>query len=114
GHKWIALHLFHDHSSKFHVDTTTILLNLLSQTGDDARKAVSAITITNYVKATSTPCINLLPDCRNIQKINTIGGPPAPGQRPCRRRTRDYPFAPTAPASHVILVVHHANLLSFD
>jgi hypothetical protein len=66
--------LFHDHSSKFHVDTTTILLNLLSQTGDDARKAVSAITITNYVKATSTPCINLLRDCRNIQKINTIGG----------------------------------------
>ncbi|KAH0369284.1 hypothetical protein KCU65_g3397, partial [Aureobasidium melanogenum] len=59
---------------KLRFDTTTTLLNFLSQIGDDARKAMSTITITNYVKATAMPCMNMLADCRNLTKITIIGG----------------------------------------
>lgn len=62
------------YGSRLRFDTTTTLLNFLSQIGDDARKAMSAITITNYVKSTAMPCMNLLADCRNLHKINIIGG----------------------------------------
>ncbi|KAG9562187.1 hypothetical protein KCU71_g4761, partial [Aureobasidium melanogenum] len=55
-------------------DTTTTLLNFLSQIGDDARKAMSTITITNYIKSTAMPCMNMLADCRNLKKITIIGG----------------------------------------
>lgn len=42
--------------------------------GDEARKAMVAITIAGYVKATAMPCMNLLADCRNLTKINIISG----------------------------------------
>ncbi|KAK6003693.1 hypothetical protein QM012_009464 [Aureobasidium pullulans] len=62
------------YGTRLRFDTTTTLLNFLSQIGDDARKAMSTITITNYIKATAMPCMNLLADCRNLKKITIVGG----------------------------------------
>jgi hypothetical protein len=59
---------------KFRFDTTTTALNFLSMIGDEARKAMVAITIAGYVKATAMPCMTLLADCRNLTKINIISG----------------------------------------
>jgi hypothetical protein len=41
---------------------------------DEARKAMVALTITGYVKATAMPCMNMLADCSNLQKICIIIG----------------------------------------
>lgn len=41
---------------------------------DEAWKAMVAITIAGYVKATAMPCMTLLADCRNLTKINIISG----------------------------------------
>jgi len=41
---------------------------------DDARKAMLAITITSYVKATAMPCMNLLAECRNLGAIRILNG----------------------------------------
>ncbi|KAG9745395.1 hypothetical protein KCU73_g7895, partial [Aureobasidium melanogenum] len=62
------------YGTKLRFDNTTTLLNFLSMVGDDARKAMSTITITSYIKATAMPCMNMLADCRNLQKITIIGG----------------------------------------
>jgi hypothetical protein len=42
--------------------------------GDEARKAMLNITIATYQKATAMPCMNLLADCRNLQRITIING----------------------------------------
>ncbi|KAG9682112.1 hypothetical protein KCU95_g16903, partial [Aureobasidium melanogenum] len=59
---------------KLRFDNTTTLLNFLSMVGDDARKAMSTIIVANYLKATAMPCMNMLADCRNLQKITIVGG----------------------------------------
>ncbi|KAI4850078.1 hypothetical protein E4T44_02957 [Aureobasidium sp. EXF-8845] len=55
-------------------DTTTTALNFVSMIGDEARKAMLAITIVSYVKGTAMPCMNLLTECRNLERISIIGG----------------------------------------
>ncbi|KAI4761580.1 hypothetical protein E4T52_06331 [Aureobasidium sp. EXF-3400] len=55
-------------------DTTTTALNFLSMISTEARKAMVAITIAGYVKATAMPCMTLLADCSNLTKINIISG----------------------------------------
>ncbi|CAD0085268.1 unnamed protein product [Aureobasidium vineae] len=62
------------YSYKLRFDTTTTLLNFLSMVGDEARKAMSNITIVTYTKATAMPCMNMLADCRNLQRVSIIGG----------------------------------------
>jgi hypothetical protein len=39
---------------------------------DEARKATITITATGYVKATAMPCMHMLADCSNLQKISII------------------------------------------
>jgi hypothetical protein len=41
---------------------------------DDTRKAMLNITIASYVKGTAMPCMNLLAECRNLQRISIISG----------------------------------------
>lgn len=55
-------------------DNTTTLLNFLSMISDQARKAMVAITITNYIKATAMPCMNLLAECRNLTTVRILNG----------------------------------------
>lgn len=55
-------------------DNTTTLLNFLSTITDEARKAMVAITITSYIKATAMPCMNLLAECRNLTKVSILNG----------------------------------------
>jgi hypothetical protein len=42
--------------------------------GDEARKAMLNITIATYQKGTAMPCMNLLADCRNLQRILIVNG----------------------------------------
>jgi hypothetical protein len=41
---------------------------------EDARKAMSTIAITSYIKSTTMPYINMLADYRNLKKITIVSG----------------------------------------
>ncbi|CAD0114303.1 unnamed protein product [Aureobasidium uvarum] len=62
------------YSYKLRFDSTTTLLNFLSLVGEEARKAMSTIAIVSYIKATAMPCMNMLADCRNLEKVVIVGG----------------------------------------